>query len=538
MEVVESGNMTSKVEDSKWDIGYFILRHFDDDKKPQVNEVITAYNAQNGSNLVLNTQRPIVEERLRTLYSISKPEINTDPDQLDALERDPDPKIDEKMNSLARAFDQENEKEQKIIAKKAIKIIKENRHLIGHPEVIRQKIENDEGKKHGILNTTLGIDRARHYYVTYFLASWKEDVGLAILKKELGTIDDDLREAQKAKQDFKNRELKRLKILEKNEELKKTVYEYMEKVTDDNDVVFLDRHNFFPKRAVTMISGPTGSLKSIGSISYLIQENVRTAYYSENEIHDFQLKKICKTFGRMDLMVWLKINKFKNFDEFLNFPLDDFDCLFLDPSYPFWDNENSYKDVSLFLSKIQKKASRDNIAILITRNQSKKEGVTGVNRASGSAAWNTVPRSVVLFEPCQTGSKLRPKWSKHVSSLAYVAKHSLSEKNENKLLVEIRERIIEDKTYKYASVVKTELKGGVDELIKSVPLTVEDEIRDVLKDHGDWMLIPTLKDIVANSVKKSRKTIQRAIHNMAFNKFLVEFDGSENSSKRKIRLKQ
>ena len=174
---------------------------------------------------------------------------------------------------------------------------------------------------------------------------------------------------------------------------------------------FFDKERLFPKKKLITLSGDKGSLKSTGTISYLLYLGLNFGYYSDGETTKGQLKDIqdrAHTKGAKGKVCWMpldQISRGDEFDDFLKTTMKDkpLDLLFEDPA-----PEECFASVQTTRAALKRRVDIcDAIAPswMVTRNYRKDKTSNIGDNISSFAVWRNMPRSVLITIQAEPGSK-------------------------------------------------------------------------------------------------------------------------------------
>ena len=180
-----------------------------------------------------------------------------------------------------------------------------------------------------------------------------------------------------------------------------------------------DKHIIFPDEGLGVIGGETGSLKSKGSLSYLLSTDKLGGYYSDENLEG-DMKKLCRAVEK-DNIRFLQYKKMGIKQIIENIYADcirtDFKWIFLDPIRRLVLDANSEQVVADALEDLQDLAHELGIFILLTRDYNKVQGLEGLDRFKGSSCWYQVPRQVYQCIPYQVGNTHRKTEDDPICSL-------------------------------------------------------------------------------------------------------------------------
>ena len=160
---------------------------------------------------------------------------------------------------------------------------------------------------------------------------------------------------------------------------------------------YLDKNNMFLRGRLMTLTGEKASLKSSGTLTYLLSQNLKIGYFSDHENSKSWLKSIAQAKEKDQNVFWLNLESFKDEKE-VKENLQDFietkkiDLIMEDPPFekPEIGNQQGLrKELGL---RIQL-AEQFNIGWIVTRNFSKNESKELLNRVGGYGIWINMPRA-------------------------------------------------------------------------------------------------------------------------------------------------
>ena len=221
----------------------------------------------------------------------------------------------------------------------------------------------------------------------------------------------------------------------------------LEDMPDTKRINYLDDHNIFPDEGLGVIGGETGSLKSKGSLSYLLSTDKLGGYYSDENLEG-DMKKLCRAVGKKNIM-FLQYKKMGIKQILENIYADcvrtDFKWIFLDPIRRLVLDANSEKAVAEALEDLQDLAHELGIFILLTRDYNKVQGLEGLDKFKGSSCWYQVPRQVYQCVPFQVGNAHRKTEDDPICSLLVRTKGNRLPKPKKYIKLTYAEKDIETK---------------------------------------------------------------------------------------------
>ena len=168
-------------------------------------------------------------------------------------------------------------------------------------------------------------------------------------------------------------------------------------------ITFLDSNKIFLAGKLMTLTGGKGSLKSSGIVSYCVEEGIKIGYYSDNENDDDFLKTILNNSKNGSEIIPLDLSNIpenpKDKKEFLRnlaweIEAHQIKMIIEDPMY---ETDLLYKQAGLRseLGWRVKMASYTGAGWLCNRNYNKNEKASALNRMSGFAGWQNIPRRVL-----------------------------------------------------------------------------------------------------------------------------------------------
>ena len=174
---------------------------------------------------------------------------------------------------------------------------------------------------------------------------------------------------------------------------------------------YLDPENkLFPKGKLITLSGPKGSLKSSGVMTYLLHQNLKGLYYSDGELTEGQVKAIQNDAqrqgakGRVGYAPIDALDLGKEFDDYLikEVATEKVDFVWEDPA-----PEEKFGTIQSTRPELKRRgdlAGVTNASWLVSRNYRKdRTKVTGDN-ITGFGLWRNMPRAVLITTEAEPGS--------------------------------------------------------------------------------------------------------------------------------------
>lgn len=198
---------------------------------------------------------------------------------------------------------------------------------------------------------------------------------LNVLSNNWTPIQDNTPQTKKTKTIFQSRSLSEVDI-------KKTKY-------IDNNKLFLDCF-------LNVVSGDKATLKSRGVLSYLLDQDLKIAYYSDWENTDSTIKKIAIAQKKLENLKLYDLDLKPSYEDLKAMLIKDkIQVLMEDP--PCEDiNFANQQGIRQVLGKRAKLADELNISLVVTRNYSKNASSILLNRVGGFKQWTNIPRAVLI----------------------------------------------------------------------------------------------------------------------------------------------
>lgn len=183
---------------------------------------------------------------------------------------------------------------------------------------------------------------------------------------------------------------------------------------------YLDINNLFLRRYLGVVAGAKASMKSRGTLSYLLDQGIRIGYFSDNENTPAQIRAIVKakeaqekqkdSFLKKEFYLrWMNMenpNFLKRISDIVR--AKKLDVIFEDP--PFENAEfSNMQGLRKQLGLRAKLANQLNIGWIVTRNLAKADYAEYLNKVSGFGVWTNLPRYTIGVFPIEIGHEQRIK---------------------------------------------------------------------------------------------------------------------------------
>ena len=200
---------------------------------------------------------------------------------------------------------------------------------------------------------------------------------------------------------------------------------------------YIDENNMIIKGRLGCVTGEKSSMKSRGTLSYLLQQGCKVGYFSGGEQTDDQIQEVRIALDRKDdSILWLDMTDPKALHKLKEIAGDlNLSCVFEDPPFKEPADQDTLRKE---LAKRAEIAHDLNISWLFTRNFSKTDYTKVINKVSGFGIYTNVPRFTIGVFPIELGHEKRPDLNSPKCSLIQTLSCNVGPIPEKSLIATLR----------------------------------------------------------------------------------------------------